>query len=361
MDDTRAWTDDTAMWFSRQSGYERVGAVMRIMGRRRALVAVVAGSFLLAGCNAGPGQVGAAVIIDGKSTSVDRVQQMLDKAVREHPYGQQLAKEHKLDLVGREIVRQEVLHDLTARAAQREGIKIDESLVASALQKDPLATPMEAAQQDDPALSVQQLVARVRDHREALIDAAIQSQLALKYLDKLVVTVDHTSVGSPESTAADADRLREEAIEKARQLAASPGAAAEIVGQDQQANPQSAGLGERAAALQSPVFAATVMFGMPVNTVAAFQPSPSSPQWLVVVVRERVADEPVAIDQAPQPTAQQLANVGIRLLQSYVDQVDLKVNPRYGVWDVVGMDLAPNESSKKGIVLPVRGATPPQQ
>ncbi|AIG73743.1 Conserved putative secreted protein [Amycolatopsis japonica] len=331
---------------------------MRIMGRRRALVGVLAGSLLLAGCNAGPGQVGAAVIIDGKTVSVDRVQQLIDKAVREHPYGQQLASEHKLDLVGREIVRQEILHDLTERAAQREGVRVDESLVVNALQNDPLAKPMEANPQNDPALSVQQLVARVRDHRDALVDAALQTQLAMKYLDKLTVTFDFSSVSSTDATGSDADKLREQAIEKAKKFAASPNAAAELIAQDQQTADTQAGTGQKLPAMQSPATAATVLFGLEPNTVAAFQPTPQQPLWVVVVMRERAADKPVASDQATQPTAQQLAGVGIRLLQPYLDQVDLKVNPRYGVWDVVGMDLAPNEASKKGIVLPVHGAAP---
>ncbi|KFZ79627.1 hypothetical protein ED92_19800 [Amycolatopsis sp. MJM2582] len=331
---------------------------MRIMGRRRALVGVLAGSLLLAGCSAGPGQVGAAVIIDGKTVSVDRVQQLIDKAVREHPYGQQLASEHKLDLVGREIVRQEILHDLTERAAQREGVRVDESLVVNALQNDPLAKPMEANPQNDPALSVQQLVARVRDHRDALVDAALQTQLAMKYLDKLTVTFDFSSVSSTDATGADADKLREQAIEKAKKFAASPNAAAELIAQDQQTADTQAGTGQKLPAMQSPATAATVLFGLEPNTVAAFQPTPQQPLWVVVVVRERAADKPVASDQAAQPSAQQLAGVGIRLLQPYLDQVDLKVNPRYGVWDVVGMDLAPNEASKKGIVLPVHGAAP---
>jgi hypothetical protein len=334
---------------------------MRIMGRRRALVGVLAGSLLLAGCDAGPGQVGAAVIIDGASVSVDRVQQMIDKAVREHPYGAQLAKEHKLDLVGREIVRQEILHELTERAAQREGIRVDESLVVAALQKDPLAVPMEAKQQDAPETSVEQLVARVRDHREALIDAALQSQLGLKYLDKLSVTFDFSSVSSTDATGSDADKLRDQAIEKARRFAASPNAAAELIAQDQQTADTQAGAGQKLPAMQSPATAATVLFGIQPNTVAAFQPSPQQPLWVVVVMRERTADKPVASDQATQPSAQQLAKVGVRLLQPYLDQVDLKVNPRYGVWDVVEMNLAANEASKKGIVLPVHGVTPQQR
>ncbi|MFC3450927.1 hypothetical protein [Amycolatopsis speibonae] len=331
---------------------------MRIMGRRRALVGVLAGSLLLAGCNAGPGQVGAAVIVDGKTVSVDRVQQLIDKAVREHPYGQQLASEHKLDLVGREIVRQEVLHDLTERAARREGVQVDESLVVNALQNDPLAKPMEANPQNDPAISVQQLVARVRDHRESLVDAAVQTQLAMKYLDKLTVTFDFSSISSTDATGSDADKLREQAIEKAKRFAASPTAAAEVIEQDKTAPGTKVDVGLKLPAIQSPGIASTVLFGIQPNTVTAFQPSPEQPVWVIAVVRERAADKPVATDQATQPSAQQLAGVGIRLLQPYLDQVDLKVNPRYGVWDVVGMDLAPNESSKKGIVLPVHGAAP---
>ncbi|MFD9894301.1 hypothetical protein ACFWY9_33555 [Amycolatopsis sp. NPDC059027] len=325
---------------------------MRIMGRPRGLIAVLAGALLLSGCGAGPSQVGAAVIIGDRSASVDQVQSLIDKAVREQPYAQQLARQHKLDLVGREVVRQLVVHELIGKAAKQEGLTVDETQLAKDLQDDQLSrpVPVELAQQS-PATAVSLVVNSARDHREALTDQLLLRQLGAKYLPKLAVTLDF-ALPVPDSAAApDPAAVRAQAISTAKQFAADPRAASEMIKREQK-NPN-ASVGTRTfAAVQTPAAASKVYFGLPVGGVAAFQDSPKDPtSWVVVLVRERSDNKPVAVDQSSEPNAAQLVALGRRMLEPYLSLEDLRVNPRYGVWDVVAMDLAPTEAATQGVVL----------
>ncbi|WP_328604375.1 hypothetical protein [Amycolatopsis sp. NBC_00345] len=335
------------------------------MGRPRALIAVVAGVFLLAGCGAGPSQVSAAAIIDGKVTSIDQVQDLLDKAVQEQPYAKQLAAQHKLDLVGREIVRQALLHAAVTKAAQKENLSADQDAIGAAMLQDPLAGPLPQSITQNQDAAVMQLVWRVRDHREALTDQYLEQKLAIKYLPTLTVNFDYTTVGAPsaDGTASSADpaTARTDAIAKARQFAANPKAVTGEIQSGAQGGVEG-NVGTQVPALSSPQDATTVLFGVPANTVIAFQPNPASnPTWVVAVVRQRTTGKPVATDQAQQPTPDQLGGIGVRLLQPYVGDVDYRINPRYGVWDAVGMDLAPNANATQGLVLPLPGAAPAQQ
>ncbi|HWD01854.1 MAG TPA: hypothetical protein VG674_05260 [Amycolatopsis sp.] len=341
---------------------------MRIMGRpglgkrTGALVTVLAGALALAGCGAGPSQVTTAAVIDGQVTTIDQVQGLIDKAVKEQPYAQQLAAQHKLDLVGREIVRQELLHAVVQKAAQKEHLSADPATISAALaQGDPLAGPLpENLAQDQPA-AVTQLVERVRDHREALTDEYLEQQLAVKYLPKLSVTLDYVVIGAPTAdgtvSSLDPADARAQALAKAQTYAADPGAVRGDLSKGLQGN-----VGEPLAALSSPADAASVLFGAAANNVIAFQPNPSGAPagWIVAVIKDRSTTKPVSTDQAQQPTPDQIGPIGVRMLQPYVADVDYKINPRYGVWDPVGMDLAANANSLQGVVLPVRGPAPAQ-
>src|SRR5207248_10301008 len=196
-------------------GYERVCAVMRIMGRPRALVTVLAGALLLAGCASGPSQVGAAVIFKDRSLSVNDVQGLIDKAVREQPYAQKLASEHKLDLIGREIVRQQVVHELLTAAAPQLNTAASDPLIAQALSQDPFGQPV-GADVSDQASAVTAVVHSVRDHREAVTDLVQQRVLAAQTIPKLSVTLDYIPVqaGDPASG-------RAQAVDMAQPLAAA--------------------------------------------------------------------------------------------------------------------------------------------
>jgi len=344
---------------------------MRIIGRPRALVAVVAGALLLAGCGSGPSQVGAAVIVGDRSVSLDQVQSMIDQAVRDQPYARKLAGEHKLDVLGREIVRQSVLHELTLRAAKQEGIVADQAKIAGLAAKESPAPVTDSGQGDQ--VAVTQIVSKLRDPNETASDVVLEQQLAQKYLPKLAVGADYVGISATSATDPDA---RARAFDLAKQFADDPG---KIQGTIQQASQEAqqaqqtgapgpggfsdAGLTELFGASQYLALAQTALFGSAANSVVVFQARmPTKPDWYVFVIRARGTDKAVPADQeAQKPTDAQLTAIGTRLLQPYLDQSGLRVNPRYGVWDVVSMSLATNQDATQGTVLPLRGAAPAQQ
>jgi hypothetical protein len=344
---------------------------MRIMGRPRALVAAVAGALLLAGCGSGPSQVGSAVIVGDRSVGIDQVQSMIDQAVREQPYAQKLAREHKLDLLGREIVRQTVLHELVLRAAKQENFVADQAKIAQKAATQ-TSTPVKDTGQGD-QIAVSQMVANLRDRTERATDTYFEQELTNKYLPKLSVGADYVGITATSETDPEA---RARAFDLAKQFSADPG---KIQGTIQQASQEAqqaqqngapgpggfsdAGLTELFGASQYPSLAQTALFGSAANSVVVFQARmPAKPDWYVFVVHARGTDKALPADQeAQKPTDELLTAIGVRLLQPYLEQTGLRVNPRYGVWDVVSMNLVPNQDATKGIVLPLRGAAPTQQ
>ncbi|WP_245617096.1 SurA N-terminal domain-containing protein [Amycolatopsis taiwanensis] len=320
------------------------------MGRPRALVSVVLGCLLLAGCGSGPSQTRAAILIGDHEITVDQVQQVIDRAVTQEPAAQQLAQQHKLDLLGRAIVGQLVVHEMITRAAQREGLRADPALVAQAVNALSQPSPTSGI---DPAVLAGDIALRARDHTEAATDYVLERALGEKYFDKLSVDFDYTTVSTDDN-----GPRREQAEAKAKQFAASPNAATTLVRADAGAG-MDAELGTTLPALQSPMFAGSVLFGVPAGTVVSFEADPSQSVWLVAVIRKRDLNASPAVDQAQQATAGQLASVGIRLLQQDVERSGVKINPRYGVWDPVAMDVAPSAAEVSGFVLPVEGYVQP--
>jgi hypothetical protein len=354
---------------------------MRIMGRPRALVAVVAGALLLGGCGSGPSQVGAAAVVGDRVVSIDRVQELIDKAVREQPYAKKLAGEHKLDVVGRAVVGQLVLHELLLKAAQKRGITPNYAQIDAQLAKDPLNGPVPADASNE-AQAVNQVVARSRDHREELTDTFLAQALADKALPNTSVTFDYTSVGlAPDpatGSALQGPEAKKTAFDLARQFAADPAGASKKIGSDVQyltalrqrasqtgQSPESvppfAGAGEVLAATQAGTFAATPLFGSPAGTAMVFPFPNGEGTWFVAVVRQRTDDKPVATEQAAPPDAATKTAIGMRQLQPLFDELGVRVNKRYGVWDVVAMNVAPNEDSAQGVVLPPSGSGRTQQ
>jgi hypothetical protein len=340
---------------------------MRIMGRPRVLFAVLTSCFLLAGCGSGPGQVGAAVIIGDQVVTIDQVQALIDKAVQDQPLARQMGQQHKLDLIGREAVQQLVIHDVLTKVAKREGLVVDDAKISQTLQQNPFGQPLPTDGSVPTEQAVKEIVTRARDNREAISDVFLQQQLALKYLTRISVTFDVSPV-SGQNADGSAVNARDKAIEKAKLFAANPAAATAALQQDEQALAMQAAqqgqqppqnIGIPLVAAESPGFAATALFGVPAGTVIAFQPSPDDATWLVVVVRARTVGAPVPVAGATQPTPDQLSTIGQRLLQPDISATSLKINPRYGVWDPVALNLAPSEAVTTGIVLPMAGPSRP--
>jgi hypothetical protein len=311
------------------------------------LTALVAG---LTACGSGPSQVNAAVIVDGKAISVDDVQNLLDKIVREQPAARPLAQQRKLDMVAREAVSQLVLHELLEKAAAEEGISATPEEIDAAVKQDPFKDELPADGSVPPTALSEQLVYRARDLRDTITDQVLMVKLADKYFDKLQVTIDYTSVAATDPSAKP-ESLRGKVEAKARELAADPDNAAALIAKDVQAGGD-AKEGQEFPAVQSAALAATAMFGASEGSVVAFEPSPDQAFWVIALIRKRDTNATVDTSQAPQVQPQELVAVGKRMLEPLAEDSDIEVSPRYGVWDMSAMGVAPSEEETVGIVIP---------
>jgi hypothetical protein len=205
----------------------------------------------------------------------------------------------------------------------------------------------------DPSELPGDIALRARDHTEAATDYVLERELGEKYFDKMSVDIDYTTV-----TPDDQGSPRDEAQAKAEQFAAAPNAATALVRADAGAG-QDASLGITLPVLQSSLFSGSVLFGVPAGTVVSFEADPSQAIWIVAVVRKRDLNSSVPAAQTQPPSAGQLVSIGIRLLQQDVATAGVKINPRYGVWDPVSMEVAPSEAELSGFILPVKGYVQP--
>lgn len=324
-------------------------AKLRTAGLIALLTSLVAA---LTACGSGPSQVNSAVIVDNTSISVNEVQTLLDEVVAEQPAAKPLARERKLDLVAREAVNQLIIHELVGKAAAEEGITARREDVAAAMEQNPFAEELPTDGSVPPDALATQLVYRARDLRETVTDQILLAQLAGRYVDRLVVTMDYTTIVS-DDTGAEPESMRDQAEAKAREFAADPDKIADLIAADAEAGLDANEAAEFAAPqLQDPALVSSVMFGAAEGSVVAFEPSPGQAFWVVGLIRSRETDEPVEAAQPPQISADQLVAIGRRMLQPLADETEIRVSPRYGVWDPSAMGVAPSESETVGVVLP---------
>jgi hypothetical protein len=293
------------------------------------------------------------VIVDGTSISVDEVQGLLDKVVREQPAAKPLAQQHKLDMVAREAVSQLVIHQLITKMAREENLSVKREDIDQAMAQDPFKDKLPTDGSVPPTALAAQLVYRARDLRDTVTDQVMLAQLANKYYDKLQVTMDYTTVASDVSSG-DPASMRERAETKAHEFAADPDKVAEQIAKDKQGG-MDAQEGAQFPAVQSAALAATAMFGADKGSVVTFQPSAEQALWVIGLIRDRDLNATVDTSQAQQVTPVELVAVGKRLLEPLAEKSEIRVSPRYGVWDMAAMGLAPSESETVGLVLPPSG------
>lgn len=306
----------------------------RRLGRLPVLaVALAAVGAVLTGCGAGPTQAGAAAIVGSSSVPLSEIQQQVDDVLRRPAAMTNLTERGgtPADLARLRVARQ-VQHLLLEQAAQRDGIVVGDQQVSGELAKPEVV--QELAENEfvfDPELA-----------RQTIRDRLIAEALTARYLDRLAVTIDVTSAGS-----------REEALNKARMLAAGPAQANAVLAAD---GPNARRNLQLRAALV-PQSAALFLFGTPAGQVVATQTSASPDVWTVVRVTSRTTDGPPVGD----PTATSLAQlgeqtrdqIGRRLTQPLAEQLGVRVNPRYGTWDPLFLNVVP-PSIEPSVVLPAR-------
>jgi hypothetical protein len=293
---------------------------------------------LLAGCGSGPSQVGAAAIVDDRVVPLDQVQQQLNTVLtKEGPDAKaQLKAGEQLDDVSRQIVSLEIQHELLMIAAQRERLSVDESRVTRLV--DQLGGAQAASRGT---------IYTAENFRERARDQLLAVELGRKYLPRLAVTIDYTTVNT-----------RAEAERRTRQLAAAGAVGAREQIRADVERGAAAALDQRIVAARNPSFASAPLFGVSEGTVVAFPSETQAGSWLVTVVTSRNTSaggsQPAAGTEGLEQSL--LAAIGLRQLAMTADRVGVRLNPRFGVWDPVSLQAVPNASETTGFVASLREA-----
>lgn len=321
---------------------------------------LAAAAALLTACGSGPSQVGAAVIVDDHTVSVNQVQRELGQLLATQPAVQQARKQGDLDQVSRSIVTTHVLHELVTRAAARDGLHVSDQQVDQVI-----------SQSGGAARLAPELETSTANLHSEIKDVLLEKALAEKFANRLTVTFAYV-----------VEPNRQAAVQVAHQVAADPSVMAKLVArqnstaqaQGQQAPASTSTNFDVASDLQIaqqiaqsaqqqgqpvPTLNYDLMLGARPNTVVAFPPAPSlGSSWFVTLIRSRDPNgSPTAIPGGSLDSVADLATlgqVGVALLRSEVADVDVRVSPRYGVWDPVGMTVVPDASKTVGIELPVQ-------
>jgi hypothetical protein len=173
-------------------------------------------------------------------------------------------------------------------------------------------------------------------------------------------------------TSADA---KTQAQDLAKKLAADPAKAAELVnglgqnGQPVVNTPISLSEALLIGSQSGYELASSALFGVTPNTVVAFPLSlqatsaevKSSTAWFVGLVKSSDMTAKVPADQLQQLAQvpeDYLIKVGQRLIGTSVDKLNIHINPRYGVWDVVANGLSPRVEELAGYSYPALATKP---
>ncbi|WP_332461470.1 hypothetical protein [Amycolatopsis aidingensis] len=316
---------------------------MRIIGRPRALFSVLAASaLLLTGCGSGPSQVDSAAIVGDSSVPLGEVQHEIQWLLDNVPAAQQAKQQRKFGNESRKIVQGRIVHELLEVAAQREGLRVDASEATELIESSGGLDAAAKAVQIEPS----------RVHQVAT-DQLMLQQLGQKYLQRLSVDLIGTTITeeAPGSTAEDKARAL------GRKLAADPRGAEQLLrAEGRQVLDRRFVLAE--AVQSSPELATSAVFGAREGTVLVIQPSRQQGGWLVALIRDRDTSGSAsggAAAQAQQPSNPQLLySVGVRLLQPIADELGIKVNPRYGVWDSAAMTIVSRAEELTGYQFEAR-------
>ncbi|TDD47688.1 SurA N-terminal domain-containing protein [Saccharopolyspora elongata] len=300
----------------------------------RLLASIAAAGLLLAGCGSGPSQVGAAAIVGETRIPVSEVQSWFGEVLAKEPdLKPQLQQQGNLDELGRQLAAQLVRQELVDQAARDERLTVTDQQITDRINR-----------MGGPQAATEGKIYTPQNLRDVVRTQLLTTELGRKYFDRLEITFDYTQATT-----------RGEAEEKARRMAQGPAGAAAVVNEAARAGVPAA-LDQKLRATDSPQLAAsTPLFGAQPGTVLAFEPEQNSGQWLIARIKERRTDVP------PMPAAggadeETLQGVGAYLLGITADRVGVRLSPRYGTWDPVGLTAVPSEGETTGFRLTGRPA-----
>jgi hypothetical protein len=106
------------------------------------------------------------------------------------------------------------------------------------------------------------------------------------------------------------------------------------------------------AALQ-PELATQFLFGTPAGQTVLVQTGESPEEWLVVRIDQRTAEGPArggpaaALDRLDADTKD---SIGRRLTQPLAERLGVRINPRYGQWDMLSLSVV-EPGKQSGTIL----------
>lgn len=291
----------------------------------RVITAVAVVGAVVGGC-AGPSQAGAAVIVGSDVVSLESVQSRLDAVLARTDLVAQVTEQGGGPAdIARDIVTREVLHDLLTRQAAATGVTVVDADIDAAIEEQGGVDQL-----------LQTTFSDLAGLRDRVRDELIAGKLAQRSVAGLSVTADLIAATS-----------REEAEQVAQVLSAGgPEADALLTG-----NPETSVKGMVYEAATNPDVARTVLFGSPVGATVLFQPDPAQASWIVFRVTDKRTDARPDPAAAAEISQEQLVAIGERLMQPVADEVGVRVNPRYGVWDPIRLRVVP-EDQTAGAILP---------
>ena len=290
----------------------------------------------MSGC--GVSQLSAAALVGGTEIPVDQVHHQLVSVLnKEGPQARaQLAAGHQLDDLSRKIVTLRIRHRLLDIAARRAGVTVDQAQV------NRLITEVGGAE-----AASKGTIFDASTYTERTKDKLLLVALGRAALRNSAVTVDYTTAATRTAAKQRVDELSAAGAKRARQ----------IIDDDVRAG-KSAGLGKRIVAADDPVFATTLAFGVAEGTVVGFQPDDTKP-WFIMVVKNRTDSGAQASQHAPpldQIEPALLEAIGLRQLTEVSNEVGVRLNPRYGLWDPSTLQVVSDQNETGGFMAPLRTA-----
>jgi hypothetical protein len=295
----------------------------------------------LSACGTGPSQVNSAVILDGQVISVDEVQGLIDKVVKE-PAAKSLVQQHKLDLVGGEVVTQLVTHRLITEVARKEKLSVDQKQLSLLREQNPLGQKLPTDGSVPADQLVPMLVNRARGFDSFANDNLLLIELANKYLGR--ANAKYNVAGFSTDDYDGAKTLAEK-------IAANPddGASLMRAASSKDLPPQlgsETGPGPLALQLQVPD-KSVLLVNEPGTSESA------GGYFVVQVLSTEIASTPSSDADQSQVDPNQLPTYGKYLLrQTLLDMGGVRVSPRYGEWNTAEMRVPPKaEASVAGLLL----------
>jgi hypothetical protein len=327
--------DDRLKYLAGQHDAVRgLATVTMVIGRSaKVLVTGALAGLLLAGCASGPGQAGSAAIVNGNAISLDSVQSELNNFLANPPAaaaGQQIDGPTE----ARAILSYSVLDQIDTAAVARYHLNIPPQALSELTEAE--GGLDKAAKTLGYSTAETQMILR---------DQVVQLVYANQYVSKFQVNYDELTMPSQSTANTLAQKLAADPA-NARSVLTSAATAVggqpvlggkftggQIIDQQSQAEQQAQQGGQQAPSIL-PLFAAKS------NSVLTFPLDQAD--WAVLVVHSADTNgKPSASDlQAlSQADPNVLYQSGLFLLTSLAQSMNIKISPRYGVWDSIGMKV----------------------